>query len=178
MALGLAARQGWWRSCLTGAIFPSAAGSALSGRLAGLGSVRCGARGSHAPGAEGGQWGQGRTAELGACVALSLPGPRRPGHRLEGEGAAAPASCSLPLAFVEGWAARPGWQRAGSGRAPSLSPHPLGQHWSEGFPSPLLLPETGRLCLPCPGRGQGIEAFPSSLSINFERRVKPGYKIA
>lgn len=31
MALGLACRQGWWRSCSAGAIFPRGAGGALCG---------------------------------------------------------------------------------------------------------------------------------------------------
>lgn len=155
MALGLAARQGWWRSCSAGAIFPSGTGSALPGRLACLGSVRCGARGSHAPGAGGGQWGRGRTAELGACVALSSPGPKRPGLRLGGEGAAAAASCSSPLAFEEGWAARPGWQPT----VPSLSPRPSANAGVRGacHPSCRCLKRGGSVS--CPGCGRALRLF-------------------
>ncbi|XP_047653626.1 translation initiation factor IF-2-like [Phacochoerus africanus] len=44
MALGLARRQGWWRSCSAGAIFPGGAGGALRGcfSASALGGPGCG----------------------------------------------------------------------------------------------------------------------------------------
>lgn len=61
MALGLARRQGWWRSCSAGAIFPGGAGGSLRGRFAGRGAGRSGATGSYAQGVGFCKW--GRAAE-------------------------------------------------------------------------------------------------------------------
>lgn len=50
MALGLALRQCWWRSCSAGAIFPGGTGSALLGRFAGPSAGRSGTWGPRSAG--------------------------------------------------------------------------------------------------------------------------------
>lgn len=89
MALGLARRQGWWRSCSAGAIFPGGAGGALRGRFSGPGAGRARATGSHAWGAEFCKWGRSRGR---GRLALAFPVPPDPkdeeaGPEREGTGA-------------------------------------------------------------------------------------------
>lgn len=130
MALGLARRQGWWRSCSAGAIFPGGAGGALRGRRAGPGAVRSRPRGATLWVRKAAHGAGGRTAELRAWVALSFPRPRRPPAR-RGQGLGPAASCSLPLKCEE---------RSGLGVGPcsrwvpTLSRHHCGQRWGEGVP--------------------------------------------
>lgn len=75
MALGLAHRQGWWRSCSAGAIFPGGAGGALRGRFSGPGAGRARATASHAWGAEFCKWGRSRGR---GRLALAFPVPPDP----------------------------------------------------------------------------------------------------
>lgn len=69
MALGLAPRQGWWRSCSAGAIFPGGAGSALRGCSAGPGGGRAAARGPDS------------VKGAGAAQPCPSPGPQTPKPR-------------------------------------------------------------------------------------------------
>lgn len=138
MARGLAGRQGWWRSCSAGAIFPGGAGGALCGRFGGPGAVGFGARGSQAPGAETCRWGR-------ACGALSSSGPpgpkdEPPARRGRGRGAAPRSS---PLCRKRGV----GCGRPGGRGVPSLGPRPRGRHGGEG---PVISAAGNRAAL-CPG---------------------------
>lgn len=86
MALGLARRQGWWRSCSAGAIFPGGAGGALRAPR-GPGRREIEAGGEPRSVREAARGAGGRTAELRACVALSFPRPPDPeDRRLGGDG--------------------------------------------------------------------------------------------
>lgn len=77
MALGLALRQWWWRSCSAGAIFPGGTGSALLGRFAGPSAGRPGTWGPRSA---------GRSLYVGlgwsSLVFPGAPRPERVGRRL------------------------------------------------------------------------------------------------
>lgn len=132
--------------------------------------------GSHALGAESCPWGRGPLPSSGlrSFVLPQTPRPKRPPAR-RGQGLGPAASCSLPLKCKE---------RSGLGVGPcsrwvpTLSLHPCGHRWGEGFPSSLRRPETGRLCFPGLAAGRALRLFLHPLPMNFASRVKAGYKIA
>lgn len=130
MALGLARRQDWWRSCSAGAIFPGGAGGALRGRFAGRGAGRSGATGSCAQGVGFCKWGRGRAAEPASPRSLGLPQAPRPkgragrlrAGRARGGGAFLRSSCVCG----KKWAGGRALQLVGSLSEPAS---PFGQNW-------------------------------------------------
>lgn len=159
MALGLAHRQGWWRSCSAGAIFPGVAGGALRRRFTGRGPRGPGREAaSHPPGSGSCYGGRGRTSELKDHIALFSPMSPHPKDRQHGAGS------GILLFGTDGFPSCARFPAASFGVRGS-------RHLAYG------LPETGRFCVSWPSWGHDTEAFPSSC-FNFESSIKPGYKIA
>lgn len=157
MALGLAHRQGWWRSCSAGAIFPRGAGGALHGPLACPGAATSGARGSRAA--------RGALDSVdGTGAAQPSPSPHPQTQKTR-----PPARCGTGLGrrlaqshlFLRGEVTR-GW----TSRLMSSLPDPRISLVKLGVRSPCLLSygQARRLCFLWPGWRQGMEAFPSCFS--------------
>ena len=176
MALGLAHRQGWWRSCSAGAIFPGGAGGALWGRLAARSSRRSGAWGLRSG---------GRNLYLGpgpsSLVFPSAPRPERRGRWL-GAGRGWGRRHLVPFTTcVEGGSGlRVGPRSRG---VPSLNPQPppppapvkIG---GEGFPSSSYGLNLDGFAFPGPASGRAWRLFVHPLPLHFESKVEPGYKTA
>lgn len=145
MALGLARRQGWWRSCSAGAIFPGVAGGALRRRFSGPGPVQSGSRCSHASGSVCCYGGRGRTSELRDRIALFSPMPPDPKDRQQRGGS------GILLLGADGF--------------PSCAHIPAASIGLRGSGHSLLRPETRRFCVSWPSWGHGTEAFLHPVSI-------------
>lgn len=134
MALGLALRQGWWRSCSASAIFPGGAGGALDGRFVGLEAVRSGARGKPWSGCSVLYMGSGPEFRARRPPSLALPPRPDPKDEAAGSGREGAGAAGVLLLTTCVW--RKMWAAALTLRVvvafsePALpAPLPRGQNW-------------------------------------------------